>query len=370
MRNRARRNAALYLVVATALGACQPASEPTTTTTPAASTTTTSATTNTTGEPGPTTTTSAPDSTTSTPAEETVEVLLAPFTQMGSGWSEQVFPYGEGEDTLGTSPGGEGLMLGPEYGTQTPDGSWWFLDAARLRLAHFDGDGAYLDQVVLPEDILVDGQYFQFQMPQGLDDGSVVAFGFRSEDATALLRVAEGTASQSTYAGAIPLETTDGELLYGFSLEDRLPRALDPGDPVPEVIEFFRARDGSNYLVRIVEDQVLVALPDAGSARVLQMRFSEDPTVSVRGNVEVETGTDGSLFLLMYGAPESDESLGAGGFVSIGPNGVVSDTEPIVDPFSLSDPGSPAHLGVTPGTSTPWMMVVGEDGVHVHIRTG
>jgi hypothetical protein len=289
---------------------------------------------------------------------------------MGSGWTEQIFPYGESEDTLGTSPGGEGLMLGPEYGTQTPDGTWWFLDAASLRVAHFDGDGAYLDQVVLPEDILVDGQYFQFQMPQGLDDGSVVAFGFRSEDATALLRVAEGTASQSTYAGAIPLETTDGELLYGFSLEDQLPRALNPGDPVPEVVEFFRTRDGANYMVRIVEDQVLVSLPDAGLVRVLQMRFSEDPTVPVRGNIEVETGTDGTLFLLFYGAPESDESLGVGGFVSIGPNGQVSETEPIADPFSLSDPGSPSHLGVTPGTSTPWMMVVGEDGVHVHTRSG
>jgi hypothetical protein len=48
----------------------------------------------------------------------------------------------------------------------------------------------------------------------------------------------------------------------------------------------------------------------------------------------------------------------------------VSQTEPIADPFSPSDPGSPSHLGVTPGTSTPWIMVVGEDGVHVSIRTG
>lgn len=297
-------------------------------------------------------------------------MLLAPFSEMGPGWVEQVFSYGETEDTLGTSPGGDNLMLGPEYGTQTPDGTWWFLDAANLRVAHFDADGAYLDQVVLPDDLLVDGQFFQFQMPHGLDDGSVVAAGFRSEDAMALMRVADGVASQTLFAGAIPLQTTDGELLYGFSVEDQLPRALDPGDLVPEVVDFFGARDGSRYMVRVVEDQVLVDLPDAGVARILQMRFSEDPEVAVRGGIEVDTGTDGTVFILIYGAPESDESLGVGGFVTVSPGGEVSEVEPIVDPFSLSDPGSPSHLGVTPGTSTPWIMVVGEDGVHVHTRSG
>jgi hypothetical protein len=336
-----------------------------------ASPTTTTSAVATTGEAEPGTTTSAPAGTTSAPvAEETVEVLLAPFSEMGPDWTEQVFPYGESEDTLGTSPGGEGLMFGPEYGTQTPDGSWWFLDAANLRVAHFDADGAYLDQVVLPEDILVDGQYFQFQMPQGLDDGSVVAFGFRSEDTTALLHIADGVASQSLYAGAIPLDNTDGQLLYGFSLEDRLPRAVDPGEPVPEVIEFFRARDGSNYMVSLLESEVTVTLPDAGLTRTLQLRFSEDPTAPLLGGIEVETGSDGTIYILFYGVPESDETLGVGGFIEISPDGVVGEAEPIVDPFSLSDPGSPAHLGVTPGTSTPWMMVVGEDGVHVYTRSG
>lgn len=360
-------SAALCLAIVVVLGACASGAEETTTTA-LITTTTTGAATSTSGAPESTTTT-GPAATTTLPAEATVEVLLSPFSEMGPGWSEQVFPYGESEDTLGTAPGGEGLMLGPEYGTQTPDGTWWFLDAANLRIAHFDGEGTYLDQVVLPEDVLVDGQYFQFQMPQGMDDGSVLASGFRSEDAMALLRIADGTASQTLFGGAIPIETTDGELLYGFSLEDQAPRALDPGELVPEVVDFFGARDGSRWMARVIEDQVLVALPDVGVVRTLQMRFSEDPTVPVRAGIEVETGTDGTLFILFYGAPESNESLGVGGFVSIGSDGQVSEAGPIVDPFSLSDPGSPAHLGVTPGTSTPWIMVVGEDGVHVHTRT-
>jgi hypothetical protein len=363
---RVARPAMLFLLPIAVLAACRGGAEGTTTT--ASAPTTTTIVTTTRGDSDASTSTSGPATSTTPLPEQTVEVLLGPFAEMGPEWVERVFPYGESEDTLGTSPGGEGLMLGPEYGTQTPDETWWFLDAASLRVAHFDADGAYLDQVVLPEDLLVDGQYFQFQMPQGLDDGSVVASGFRSEDAMALMQVTDGAATQSLFAGAIGLGTTDGELLYGFSAEDQLARSLRPGELVPEVVDFFLARDGSRWMVRVVEDQVLVALPDAGVTRILQMRFSEDPEVPVRGGIEVDTGSDGTIYILLYGTPESDESLGVGGFVSISPEGVVSEAEPIVDPSSLSDPGSPSRLGVTPGTSNPWIMVVWEDGVHIFSR--
>lgn len=102
--------------------------------------------------------------------------------------------------------------------------------------------------------------------------------------------------------------------------------------------------------------------------RTLQLRYSEDPDVIAHGGIEVETGFDGSLFILMYGAPESDEGLGIGGFLMISPEGVVSDVEPIRDPSSPADPGSPARLGVTPGTSNPWLMMVDEDGVRIYTR--
>lgn len=318
-------------------------------------------------DPNPTTTTTSTASPTTASAEETVPVLLAPFSEMGPEWTEQVFPYGEGEEFLGTSPGGEGLMLGPEYGTQTPDSSWWFLDAAGPRIAHFAADGTYMDQVIMPEDLLVDGLYFQYQMPQGLDDGSIAAGGFRTENTMALLRVSEGEASGAIFDGAVPLVTTDGDLLYGLNA-DGAPNSLDPDDPMLEPVEWFLARDGSRYMVIVDDDQVIVELPDPGLTRTLQMRFSENPEVIARGGIEVETGVDGTIFIMFYGVPMSDETLDIGGFVSVGPDGQVGETEPIVNPFSMSDPGSPSHLGVTPGTSTPWMMVVGEDGVHVYTR--
>lgn len=50
---------------------------------------------------------------------------------------------------LGTAPGGDSgsLDIGPEYGAPGPDGTWWFLDAAKARIAHYDSAGRYLDQV-------------------------------------------------------------------------------------------------------------------------------------------------------------------------------------------------------------------------------
>jgi hypothetical protein len=36
------------------------------------------------------------------------------------------------------------------------------------------------------------------------------------------------------------------------------------------------------------------------------------------------------------------------------------------NPFTLSDPGSPAHLGAAYGSTEPWFMVVDLDGVRVY----
>ena len=337
----------LVVAVVAIVAVCNRDSDPPTTTgltTTTAGVTTTSADPTTTA-PGSTTTV-AP--TTSVSADQTVTVLLSPFSEMGPEWTEQIFPYGEGEEFLGTSPGGDGLMLGPEYGTQTPDGSWWFLDAASLRIAHFAADGSYLDQVVMPEDLLVDGLYFQYQMPQGLDDGSITAGGFPSEDTMSLLRIADGQATGATFEGAVPLVTTDGALLYGLG-NDGAPHALDPSQPVLDPVDWLRARDGSPFMVTVNGDEIVLELPDAGLTRRLQMRYSEDPEVVAHGAIEVETGADGTIFLVVYGIPESDETLGIGGFVSVSPDGQVGQMEPIGRPVQPVRPRKPITSGSDPG---------------------
>ena len=66
----------------------------------------------------------------------------------------------------------------------------------------------------------------------------------------------------------------------------------------------------------------------------------------------------------------TDDPLDIGGLVAISLDGVVSEVAQVTNLTSSSDMGSPARLGVTPGTSNPWLMVVGEDGVHVFSSTG
>ena len=356
------------LLVVLLINACSGDAAPTTTF-PPQSTSTLAETTTTVGD---TTTTTGAPSTTIPAAEQTLTVALHPFSEMGPGWTEQIFPYGEGEESLGTDPGGEGLMFGPDYGTQSLDGTWWFLDTAKKRIAHFAPDGTYLDQVVMPEDLLVDGIYFQYQLPQALDDGSIVAIGWRAGETTSLLRIENGEASAVAFDGALAWVTTDGAYLYGHDVEGNAAYRLDPNDPTGESVDWFGARDGSRYMVSLNEDEILVELPDAAVplTRTLQMRFSEDPEVIARGAIEVETGADGTLFILMYGAPMTDDPLDIGGLVTISRDGVVSEVAQVTNLTSSSDTGSPARLGVTPGTSNPWLMVVGEDGVHVFTASG
>ncbi|MCI0544603.1 MAG: hypothetical protein L0Z49_09210 [Actinobacteria bacterium] len=363
-------NRALTILLALVAVSCSPGATTTSTTTttpPTPETTTTTI-------PGTTTTLTGPGTTQAAqPVDQMVTVLLAPFSEMGPGWTETYFPYGDDPEHLGTSIGGDGgLLLGPEYGSQAPDGSWWFFDGANLRLAHFAEDGSYLDSVPVPEDLLTDGIYFQYQMPQVLDDGSLSGFGFLGEASSAILRLVDGVASSFMVESDVAWALTDGESLYGLSFSDRLPYRLDVAEQSLEQVEWLGARDGSRFMLTVDNEsnEVRVDLPDAGVNRTLQMRFSEDPEVPAFVAIEVETGVDGSIHILFYGAPQSDDTLGIGGFLSIGADGAVGEVEPIVDPFSPSDPGSPAHLGVRPGTSTPWIMVIGEDGVHVYTATG
>jgi hypothetical protein len=220
------------------LCACSPQAGPSWTVPPGSTPSTAPADTTTTAVDEPTTT--GVTSTTTPTAEQTLTLALYPFANMGPRWTEQVFPYGETEETLGTSPGGEGLMFGPDYGVQAKDGTWWFLDAAKKRLAHFAADGTYIDQVLMPEDLLVDGIYFQYQMPQPLTDGSIVATGWREGETTSLLRIRDGMATGISFGGAVAWVTTDGSYLYGHTLEDNAPHWLDPSDP----IDWFVARDG------------------------------------------------------------------------------------------------------------------------------
>lgn len=362
---RGRRLTLLLVVgiVAAGCGGGGPASSSTTTTT-AATTTTATVETTTTTVPETTTTT-----VTTTPPDDAT-LVVPPVGEIPTSWQETLFiPYGSGEEALGTAPGGDGgsLDLGPEYGAQDADGGWWFLDAAKLRIAHYTAGGDFVDALPVPEELLTNGIYFQYQSPRVLDDGTLVATGFGSAQ-TRVLLMADGTLSAIAVPREVGVRVDDGRLLYGHAFD---------GDPGPVVIdleagttaptEWFHARNGDRFRITAEGDRLRVEMPDAGFDRTWDLEAGE---IGGRAfaSVEAATGEDGSLHLLLIGIAEDDESLQLAGYLRIGGDGQVGPLEPMRDPFSPSDPGSPSHLGMRPGSSDPWLMFVDVDGVRVYSR--
>jgi len=341
---------------------------PVTTLQPATTTTADNRTTTTTD--AATTTTEPATTTTDAPPPGDVTISLASASELNGDWTEVfVIGYGPGDELLGTSPGGDSgsLQLGPEYGTQAADGTWWFLDGAKLRLAHYSEGGSYLGSVPVPPDLLSDGVYFQYQLPHALDNGTIVAsrLGF---DSSKLLLLGDGAISAVELATPFVATTDDGVMLYGSNDTGELLRA-DPISGSVSTTEWLGSRSGARYRVIARGDEVTVELPDSLSGQVvLHLVYAADPTVPAYAGVEVETGIDGSVYLFLYGGTDSGEGGQLAGFVAIKPDGTVLPAEPSRDPFSPADPGSPAHLGMRPGASVPWLMFVDVDGVHVFQR--
>lgn len=330
----------------------------TSTTTGTASTTTTTA---------PTTTSPATTTTTLPPGTYLLPVAAATIPES---WSEVfLIPYGEAPETLGTSLAGdgEGLQIGPDYGAQAPDGSWWFLDGAKQRIAHFGDDGQFIDAVEVPVELLVDGLYFQFQLPRILDDGTLVANRL-GIDTTTILRLSDGSFETTVLNRQFVPRTDDGVTLYGFDIENSISLEVDPASGTVAETEWFRTRGGGRYRITAALGELTVELPDASVEQTLTFEAA-DVGGGAFLSLEVAAGEDGTLHLFILGFPERDESLQLAGYITIGADGTLGALEPMRDPFTPSDPGSPAHLGVTPGTSSPWLMFIDEDGVRVFNRS-
>ena len=286
-------------------------------------------------------------------------------------WHEAfVVPYGQGRSKLGTSPGGDSgtLDIGPEYGAAGPDGTWWFLDYAKGRLAHYDPDGAYLDQLKIDKDLLVGGRYYQWQLPHVLADGSLVASRY-GDPSSYLYRVIGGAADEIAVDGDFSPTYDDGVSLFGFAHGGETAK-VDPMTGALEHTDYFTTPSGARFAIRLDSDKgkLRIELPDSGVSRALPVRTGSGATAHV--GVQVRAGADDVIHLFLVGAGEDDESVQLVGYTSIGATGTVSAVEGLPNPFSESDPGSPAQLVMAPGSSTPMLVYVLTDGVHVYERTG
>jgi hypothetical protein len=321
---------------------------------------------------GPSVTGSPSPSPSATPsADQRVKRLLVPAAaaSLPSTWREAfVIPYGTEPELLGTSSGGdsEALNIGPEYGAAAPDGSWWFLDHAKGRLAHYDADGSYLDELEIDKHLLVGGRHYQWQLPHVLADGSLVAARY-GDPRSYLYRVVDGTADEVVVEGDFSPTYDDGVSLFGSAGGSKT-ATVDPMTGALEEVDFFNTPSGARFSARMDFDKakLRVELPDSGVSRTLPTRTVSGAPAHV--GVEVRAGADDFIHLFLVGTGEDDESVQLVGYASVGPTGTVSAVEGLPSPFSESDPGSPAHLVIAPGSSKPMLVYVLEDGVHVYER--
>lgn len=277
-------------------------------------------------------------------------------------WREAfVVPYGPDEDQLGTSSGGDAggpVTSGPEHGAPAPDGSWWFLDVGKERLAHYDSSGGFLEAVAVHPRL--PGTGFDWQLPHVLADGTLVAFRLTA-DAGAMLRLRDGVLDELPLTAGFSPTYDDGTLLYDART------ALDPGTGAVAPTDGYRLPSGAAFTLTDDVDHGTLELGTTTSSVTL-------PTVTTTGavahvGVQLRAGADGSIHLFLAGTG-GDAPGQLVGYARVAPSGRVTRPEPLTDPFSATDPGGAAQLALVPGGSTPLLVYVAADGVHVYRRDG
>lgn len=325
----------------------------------------------------PSTTTATPSaSATPTASEEFARldrVVLNPPSAFAAPWREVfALPYGDARERLGTSLGGdgEGITVGPSYGTQLPDGTWWFLDAAHKRLAQFSDTGQYLGEVVLPPEHLGQGQYFQYQLPQALADGTLVLSSTTIDSPALLLMAPDRSLRRVPLAQWVGVRATDGTALYGFDENDALVKVA-PATGAIEPVTSFAGQTGDAYTVAVDDTDAggSLAITRPGVTLELPVTAASDPSAAVHPRVEVAMGADGVLALLVVGMVEQldGEAWEVSGLLRLDKEGRGT-LDSVRDFASDADPGDGLRLGVRLGDSRPWLMAIDPDAVRVYRR--
>lgn len=291
---------------------------------------------------------------------------------MPTTWHEVfVVPYGPGHEQLGTSLGGERgapVYYGPEYGAPAPDGSWWFLDVGKLRLAHYDARGGFLDAVTVPPRLLVNGSAFQWQLPHVLADGTLVAFRLISSGGAAMLRLRDGVLEEAPLTAMFSPTYDDGALLYGAVVDGAPLATLDPDTGKVEQASEYHLPSAAGFTLEDDFDNGVISVATAEWS--VRMKTVTPSGVVAHMGVLIRAGADDSLHLYLMGQSFNRNAAQLVGYMRIDRFGGVSKLEPLLNPISSADRGSPAQLVIPPAGTTPMLVYVLADGVHVYQRSG
>lgn len=297
-------------------------------------------------------------------------VLQPAAKRMPKAWKQSfVIPYGDGRKQLGTGleGDGEGLRVGPNYGAQAPDGSWWLIDTHKFRLARYSSKGTFRQELTIPPRHLVNGEYFPHRLPRVLDDGTFYA-GHLAGGYTNLLRAKNGRIDTVRLNREAEFRTDDGRKLYGFDWDGPMVEADVKSGKVRDT-NWFRTRSGERYRVTLIDGKLRVVLPDAKRPVDRTWKLTNNKGKPIQAQVQVASGTDGRLHLFLTGFEDRPGAPDLAGYATISASGKLGPIERSLSPFGESDPGSPSQLGVRPRGRTPWLMFVREDGVHVYQRS-
>lgn len=297
-----------------------------------------------------------------------VELLLPQAATLTDAWERHLLlPYGIATTELGVADthGGSTPPWGPEYGAPAADGSWWILDTHKRRIARYDAEGRFLGAVEVP------GEFMDLQFPFVLGDGWFFAAGAPELGVVADTKRAERIpipqreqARAWSYSDWNTVYSDDGSRIHTLTIVD--------GIPVWGTADHFRTPAGNPFLVRVDprdRSVVQVWLPEARPVPVrvdLAVSATDAAGTPVEAGVEVAADGAGRIHLLFYGGVDGNQLAG---YTSVTPDGEVAAIEPVRNPFSASDPGSPSHLRAVPGTSKVALTFVDVDGVHIFVRS-
>jgi hypothetical protein len=311
---------------------------------------------------------SDPDTPSSEPVSADMFALYRYEAEMPATWgSPVVIPYGSDEGQLGTSLGGdgEGIRWGPDYGAIAADGTWWILDSAKQRFAHYDSAGNYLGQIKISSKFLIDGRYVQWQYPLALSDGTVVTFSMAGGKTTILL-LRDGGLRTIALNRQVVVKADDGQLVYGFGPKGEL-LSVDPTSGTVTEVDAFRSRTGELYRLAREGSSLRLELPDRGLSRSWPMIAAEIDSPAA-GAMSLAMTADGSYHVFVDGAADGEEQVGRSGYGVIGPDGSLSPTEPTRDPWSESDGGTGSRIVAGPGRDEVWFIAIDTDAVRLYLR--